>query len=314
MNPLKAILKYLKQQWQEDFHPWGYGYFVLLMALAFGYNFANDFEDTVLDSFYGSLEGAAYKSLFFMVAWFGVAIPLLWLKGQQAVLQQTEFWVKSLVFNLLVGVVSMIDWHMSIADALRDQFSYYFMVKVLGEFKRVLFYTLPLLLLWRHYHRQDDNIFGFSRQPFDYRPYLLMLLISAPFIFGASFQEAFMRTYPRLKPWYISQGLFFEKWQMVAIYEVLYALDFIFVEWIFRGAMVVGMARLMGRSAVLPMVAAYAFFHFGKPLGEALASILGGYLLGAIAYQTRNIAGGICIHVGIAWSMELAAWFQHLRE
>jgi hypothetical protein len=73
----------------------------------------------------------------------------------------------------------------------------------------------------------------------------------------------------------------------------------------FRGALVIGMAALMGRKAILPMVAVYCAIHFGKPLGETISSVFGGFILGALAYQTRHIWGGVIVHILIALSMEV---------
>jgi hypothetical protein len=58
------------------------------------------------------------------------------------------------------------------------------------------------------------------------------------------------------------------------------------------------------------MAVIYCQLHFGKPLGEAISSIFGGYILGVISYQTKNIWGGVLVHVGIAWLMEVAGFFQ----
>ena len=95
------------------------------------------------------------------------------------------------------------------------------------------------------------------------------------------------------------------------IYEIAYGLNFISVELFFRGFLVVGLMSLLGRKAVLAMVAAYCFLHFGKPAGEAISSIFGGFILGVVAYETKSIWGGVIIHVGIAWSMEIVATIQH---
>ncbi|MEM9340836.1 MAG: CPBP family intramembrane glutamic endopeptidase, partial [Bacteroidota bacterium] len=82
------------------------------------------------------------------------------------------------------------------------------------------------------------------------------------------------------------------------------------VELIFRGFLIFAFSRTLGSWAVLPMLTTYAFLHFGKPLGETISSIFGGYVLGIIAYNSRNIWGGIFIHLGVAWLMELFGWLQ----
>ena len=99
--------------------------------------------------------------------------------------------------------------------------------------------------------------------------------------------------------------------QMGVIYEFFYLADFTFTELVFRGVLVIGMARLIGKDAVLPMVAVYAFLHFGKPLGETIGSVFGGYILGVIALKSKNIVGGCIIHIGVAFLMDIAAYIQH---
>jgi membrane protease YdiL (CAAX protease family) len=102
------------------------------------------------------------------------------------------------------------------------------------------------------------------------------------------------------------------KWVTVLFFELVYGWDFVATEWIFRGFFVIGMASVMGPRAVLPMVVTYAFLHFGKPLGETIGSVFGGYILGVIALRTGSIWGGIAIHLGVAWLMEIAAFLQRL--
>ncbi|MBL0133872.1 MAG: hypothetical protein IPP79_07630 [Chitinophagaceae bacterium] len=55
------------------------------------------------------------------------------------------------------------------------------------------------------------------------------------------------------------------------------------------------------------MAAFYCSIHFGKPLLECITSYFGGIILGVIVYRTKSIWGGLLMHLGIAWMMELAA-------
>ncbi|MFC2123982.1 CPBP family intramembrane glutamic endopeptidase [Bacteroidota bacterium] len=82
------------------------------------------------------------------------------------------------------------------------------------------------------------------------------------------------------------------------------------MEIVFRGFLVLGMMKFLGKGSVYPMVAIYCFYHFGKPWGEAVSSIIGGYILGVISLYMRTIFGGLLIHIGIAWMMELVAAIQ----
>ena len=93
------------------------------------------------------------------------------------------------------------------------------------------------------------------------------------------------------------------------IFEFIYGADFFNVELLFRGFFVVGIAQVLGKHAIMPTVVIYCYLHFGKPVGEAISSILGGYILGIIAFYTRSLLGGVTIHIGIAWLMEAVAYF-----
>ena len=102
------------------------------------------------------------------------------------------------------------------------------------------------------------------------------------------------------------------EWVTAATYEIAYGLDFITVEYLFRGFMVIGMMSVLGRGSVLSMAVIYCFLHFGKPAGEAISSIVGGYILGVVAYETQSIWGGIIVHMGIAWMMEAIAFLHKI--
>jgi hypothetical protein len=47
--------------------------------------------------------------------------------------------------------------------------------------------------------------------------------------------------------------------------------------------------------------------HFGKPLSECLGSVVAGIALGTLALRTGSIYGGVVVHCGVAWSMDLFA-------
>jgi membrane protease YdiL (CAAX protease family) len=73
---------------------------------------------------------------------------------------------------------------------------------------------------------------------------------------------------------------------------------------------VLGLEKHLGRAVLMPMVTLYAFWHFGKPIPEAVGSIFAGYVLGVFALRSRSIIGGTIVHVGVALAMDLAAYLQ----
>jgi hypothetical protein len=120
--------------------------------------------------------------------------------------------------------------------------------------------------------------------------------------------QAFYPKYGRSGGEAFAQASRVPEWLAVLAYELCYGFDFLSTEFFFRGFLVLGMYKYLGPHAIIPMAITYAALHFGKPMPEAIGSIFGGYLLGVLALHHRNIWGGVLIHVGMAWMMELAGF------
>jgi len=188
------------------------------------------------------------------------------------------------------------------ADALRNTYwnhVLYWPLKLAGV-------SLMLFVVWK-LMKEKQPFYGWNRKNFSAKPYLLMLLIMIPLIAAASTQPDFLAMYPKLKD--IS---FFAKVNNSGLYKFLYELsygsDFITIELFFRGFLVLAFVKWFGKDAILPMACFYCTIHFGKPLGECISSFFGGLILGVITYHTRTIFGGLMVHLGIAWMMELGGY------
>ena len=158
----------------------------------------------------------------------------------------------------------------------------------------------------REAKRGFGEALGLTAKGFTARPYLLLLMLLAPVVALASTQADFLRVYPK-----VSAVAFMSGVPAKVAYELAYGLDFISIEVFFRGLLVVGVVRYAGEKAILPMAAFYCTIHFGKPLGECLTSFVGGMALGVLAYRTRSVLGGLIVHLGIAWMMEIGGWLGH---
>lgn len=169
---------------------------------------------------------------------------------------------------------------------------------------QVVILALILAIFWIAFFR-EQSFFGVTGENFDAKPYLLMLLIMAIPIALAGTQSDFLRTYPRMKL-FLPEGMA-TAWQYKIVYEISYATAFGFVELFFRGFLIFAFVRWVGRDAILPMACFYCAIHFNKPLFECISSFFGGALLGIVALNTGSIYGGLIVHIGIAWMMELAA-------
>jgi membrane protease YdiL (CAAX protease family) len=176
---------------------------------------------------------------------------------------------------------------------------------------RVFVLLLPVFIIWLIKERSAQPFYG-AKELGSIKPYLIMLLIMLPLIALAGTQKDFLQVYPKAKmlqqigmhPW---QG----RWRYV-FFELCYGFDFVSIEFFFRGFLILSLMNICGMHCIIPVACFYCSIHFGKPMGEAISSFFGGALLGIIAYNTGSIWGGLIVHLGIAWMMEIGGWLGTL--
>ena len=137
-----------------------------------------------------------------------------------------------------------------------------------------------------------------------------MLLFMIPLVGAASLQTDFQQAYPKLNLVLDPETGNQLNWWHKLVFELSYGSDFIGIELFFRGFLVLSFLKWAGKDAILPMACFYCIIHFGKPLGECISSYFGGLLLGIVVANTRSIWGGLVVHLGIAWLMELAGYLS----
>lgn len=172
---------------------------------------------------------------------------------------------------------------------------------------RLIIVMATLFFVWKSFH-SNETFYGLSGRKVSFKPYLLMLLIMVPLISVASMQPDFLEAYPKLKNILPLPENAHPAWWYKLLFELSYGSDFLSIETFFRGFLVIGFARWVGKDAILPMACFYCTIHFGKPLGECISSFFGGLLLGLVSYHTRSVFGGLIVHLGIAWLMELGGF------
>jgi membrane protease YdiL (CAAX protease family) len=121
-----------------------------------------------------------------------------------------------------------------------------------------------------------------------------------PGVIIASFTAPFQHTYPFYKC--ASRSAFdFIAW------ELLYAAQFVSLEFFFRGYMLQSLKRTMGAYAIFVMIVPYCMIHYGKPLVETMGAIVAGLVLGTLALRTGSIWCGALIHISVAITMDVLA-------
>jgi len=307
---MKTLWRDLRNRIRADFRPDLYIATALWLALLLFVNYSTDFEDTYIDSFQNDPRWPVLYFGLYATAYYGSVWLWMYFNRRPNVWRNSKFWLRSgtaLVFySIYAGFYAHVAWSQQLFGGQVFVFLYY----CFRNLQSVLTIVLPLYLFYKLVDQQPTNFYGMAPKRKGLVLYGLMLALMVPLITLASFQPDFLASYPTYKDTNANEFFNVPEWITATAYELCYGWDFVPTELLFRGFLIIGMSKILGRGAVLPMVVWYCAIHFGRPLGEAVSSVFGGYLLGVLALSTRSIWGGLLIHIGIAWGMELAAFLQ----
>lgn len=306
---MKKIWTYVKNHLREDFNAGHYSIIFLFLSICLYANYAWDLKRNYINTQTGMLKTACYFAFYSFAYYFSIASYAIFYK-QHNFYRDKKFWIRSLFFLFFLSFDASQPFLRQTINTFVDDDLQYWLFKVIFNLSSLFTIVLPLLIFYFINDRKSGHLYGLQIKQFDPKPYFIMLLIMMPLIITASFDKSFLRQYPMCPS--TTAHLYFDvpEWLTNLMYEISYGLDFVSVEFMFRGFMVMAFISIFGRSAVLTMAVVYCFLHFSKPAGEAISSIFGGYILGVVAYETRSVWGGIIVHVGIAWMMELMAFIH----
>ena len=223
-------------------------------------------------------------------------------------LLQGKNYFKNILFSgLIIIAPAIFSWKIAMSTEIRIPveavWNFYWNQVIYWPLRLVVLFVM-LFIIWFIFFR-NESFFGLTTKNFKWNPYLLMLLIMIPLIAAASSQQDFLDMYPKMKEVHSALTGIEHNGIYLLLHELAYGTDFISVELFFRGFLILAFIKVAGRDAILPMACFYCTIHFGKPLGECISSYFGGMLLGIVVFHTRSILGGLVVHLGIAWMMEL---------
>lgn len=314
---MKAIIAYMREFIREQWSP---RYFLIvggLLGVLFFVNYGYNLESSIVRSLSFPGEQAGFYFVFYFVPYVLTHLVYALVKRDMGILQSSRFWLLSTFgFAVLAIYVALhnVPWYLlrtqpslfeSVPPELRP-----FSARCASNILPLTLMSIPLIGYWWNVDRNSMPLYGFSAKTINLRPYYLILLLLIPLVAAISFIPDFQYAYPRCKFGFPEQGGGLARGGLVGMFQLCYGADFVFVEFFFRGFLVLGFARLLGTRAIIPMVVVYALIHFEKPLLEALSSIIGGLVLGVISSKTKSIYGGVILHLGIAYLMELAGALQ----
>ena len=269
---------------------------MIYLNFHYGIDYTIDELDAVAVQFF-------YRYLVFLIAF---ALPYSF----YFLLEGKNYFKSPLILLLIFLSPAIFSWKMVMNTTFHlsnNNYWDYYWNQVIYWPVRLIVMSFMLFIIWKMLYTKE-TFFGLTIKNFKWKPYLIMLLIMVPLIAAASTQPDFLNTYPKLRD--VDPVLYNvkNKWFFHLLHELSYGSDFISVELFFRGFLILAFVKVVGKDAILPMACFYCTIHFGKPLGECISSYVGGMILGVVVYNTRSIIGGLMVHLGIAWLMELGGY------
>ena len=172
---------------------------------------------------------------------------------------------------------------------------------------QTLLYVVPPIIFIRFVWKKNLGDYGVKlKGVFSlWWMYFLMLGVMVPIVFVVSRSEGFQATYPFFEP-FPNEPL----WPRFWIWEGAYFLQFVGLEFFFRGFLLHGIRRQFGAYAIFVMMVPYCMIHFGKPMPETFAAIAAGIILGFMSLKTRSIWMGAALHVSVALTMDMCALWR----
>jgi hypothetical protein len=308
---LKEILLYIKDFVRKDYSFSTYLTVFIFLFLSIALNYYFDIENGIINEQESRILRFFLYLILYNTAYYGTLLIFYCIENVNYFSDKKVMAISSIAILLLSfdgALVVTGETIQSYSNLNADEAKY--LKKIINQSFPTIIYLGGIIFIKYKYPSGTETLYGFSIKGFHWKPYIIMLLGMVPLIAWASFQQSFTELYPFFKFWNYAPVFGWSQKQLFSFYEFFYLLNFLNVELLFRGLLIIGMIRYMDHKAVLPMIVLYAFLHFGKPTAETISSVLGGYILGAIAYQTKNIFGGFVIHVCIAFLMDLFALLQ----
>lgn len=311
---MKKFIGYFKDFHKAYYNTTLYVVVALFITALIAVNYTFDVENSFIDKYYGKPIRTLLYFAIHSIAYFGVLF-IIWLNDKSKIKFTRLFWLKSLIGMLILGVdrsiypfISKIFLTGVPSSTYRFYFKFLFNTYGLVTILFMLF-IVKIIFDWK----DKEGVYGLRFDKVKLGPYLVLLLIMVPVIYFATYLPDFLDYYPTYKRAggaRFARYYNFPEWISKLIYETIYLFDFLNTEVFFRGFLIIGLSKILGKNVVLPMAATYAVLHFGKPMGETVSSVFGGYILGIIALYSRNIWGGVFIHGGIAFFMEIFAFWR----
>jgi hypothetical protein len=189
----------------------------------------------------------------------------------------------------------------------------------------ILLVVIPCCIIkFRFKERLADYGLGWSKEKVKLGLVALcvLLVVCLPLFYAGTFDKEQQAEYPMFGD-AIPKGA----WGAFIVYELVYFLFFIVIEFIFRGYLLFGLYGIkdiqagkgvkgikgplvFGVYAILIQMLAYTMWHIAKPTPEYLGALVWGIVVAAIALRIRSIIPIIIVHWLLNVFMDTVLWLR----
>ena len=173
---------------------------------------------------------------------------------------------------------------------------------------RVFFYLIVPVLAIKIFMKKRISDFGWNLSDNlnrDLKIFTVFFFFMFPLVFWVSTQDSFLLKYPFYRPLTTEQI-----YPNLLIWELFYFLQFVSLEFFFRGFVVHGLKEEIGDYSVLVMIIPYCMIHFQKPFLETIGAIFAGVILGYLSLRKNSILTGVALHFSVAITMDVFALYH----
>ena len=173
---------------------------------------------------------------------------------------------------------------------------------------RVFFYLIIPMLAIKYFLKKKISNFGWKMSnslSTDVKIFIGFFCFMLPLVYFVSTQDSFLIKYPFYRPATAN-----DIYPNLIIWELFYFIQFVSLEFFFRGFIVHGLKDEIGDYSVLLMVIPYCMIHFQKPFLETIGAIFAGLILGYLSLRKKSISTGVALHFSVAIAMDVFALYH----
>ncbi len=308
---MSSVFKYIREFYNKEFNLYYFLLILLLLGTVIYLNYWHSLENRFAaggKTWFSNFAG--YWLLYFIPFATAFFLQLFFCKDC-SYFKNYWFWIILFLAPAFFSFRVNFDFHQPAIKKIWSGDELQFWLRCINWVLRVVVLLIPVFIIWLIKDKSNQPFYG-TRALDTIKPYLIMLLIMVPLLALASTQKDFLSMYPKAK-FLTNLQMGHQKWRYV-LYELCYGFDFVSIEFFFRGFLILSLVKICGPHCIIPVACFYCTIHLGKPMAEAISSFWGGILLGIISYNTGSIWGGLIIHLGIAWFMEVGGWLGALLK